>query len=251
VTKDLLGGGQVIVQFTRPATGVIYAKCILDKVDSSDYTRFFVNEGSGTEKTWAGKTKGIPYVLKINAYSEDATSYFVKSNIGVCDIDIGTPGLQEGIPDFILGDIAKAFIVNDNTTEVASGQLTGTAASTALYPKYGIGPCGIRSAESVKTYLTNTINNSASGNSITLSLPNDRYGYVAIPDTVSTSATFTSGFTGGWDGATWNCPPGDELFSQTGPLAIKITTSGEAHTWYLYRTDFPGLGSVSYKISYP
>lgn len=72
----------------------------------------------------------------------------------------------------------------------------------------------------------------------------DAYLYYAVPIEYGT-ATFKDpyGFTGGWDGASWEL---DDVGSEYGP--VEITFRGTQ--WRLYRTDFSGMDGGNYRVSF-
>ena len=49
---------------------------------------------------------------------------------------------------------------------------------------------------------------------------------------------------GGWDGAT-----GDPIAGALGPLTVSVTSEGVTEPYYVYQTDFPGLGNVTWQVS--
>jgi len=53
------------------------------------------------------------------------------------------------------------------------------------------------------------------------------------------------GFFGGWDAAT-----GDPTEGASGPLSLNVTINGQSVPFYLYQTDFPGLGVVTWKVTH-
>ena len=57
-----------------------------------------------------------------------------------------------------------------------------------------------------------------------------------------------SDFVGGWDGASW--PDDGDIGSEYGPIIIQRTLHGITSDWYLYRTDFDGLGAFEFKITF-
>lgn len=76
------------------------------------------------------------------------------------------------------------------------------------------------------------------------------YGYVCYPKAMG-EARFTdkvSNFEGGWDGASW---PDQDVGDEYGPIEIERTVNGVTLTWYLYRTDFSGIGSATYDFQVP
>jgi len=58
-----------------------------------------------------------------------------------------------------------------------------------------------------------------------------------------------SQFIGGWDGASW--PDDGSVGDQMGPIAIQRKNElGISSTWYLYRTDFDGIGTYTYEVTF-
>ena len=84
---------------------------------------------------------------------------------------------------------------------------------------------------------------------ITLNIPFPQYGYFAHPASMGI-ATFTdnaNGFTGGWDGAK---RPDGGFDMATGPLMVTYDDGSGPKDWYVYRTDFSGIGQYSWTVSF-
>lgn len=118
---------------------------------------------------------------------------------------------------------------------------TPTAPTT---PIYGIGVLNDFNEATVLAALTQN-HTYTSGETLTVTTAGGDYAYFAVP--VSYNPTFVdtaSSIPGGWDGAGW---PTDGNFGETtGPVAITI--AGEA--WKIYRTDFPGNGTKTYRVNF-
>lgn len=116
-------------------------------------------------------------------------------------------------------------------------------------PSYGIGPIGIKADPEISTYLTKEIGyvNSAI---INLSTDMGEFMYLCYP-VAKGLATFrdtASDFVGGWDGASW--PDDGDIGSEYGPIVIQRTINGVVSDWYLYRTDFEGLGPFEFEVTF-
>lgn len=111
-------------------------------------------------------------------------------------------------------------------------------------PIYGIGVLADYNEATIRSALTEQ-HTYTSGETITITASGSNYAYFAIPK--SYNATFLDtaiNFAGGWDGASW---PNDGSYGETvGPVEIYI--SGQP--WNLYRTDFPGVGTKTYRITF-
>lgn len=116
-------------------------------------------------------------------------------------------------------------------------------------PVYGIGPVGIRTHEQVVQYLTNELTDERV-QQFTLNAQNmGEYMYVCYPVALGLARFIDTAtdFDGGWDGATW---PDDDIGTIFGPLTIQRTIHGATSEWYLYRTDFDGIGLFTYEITF-
>lgn len=118
-------------------------------------------------------------------------------------------------------------------------------------PIFGIGPIGVRTDPDIGTLLDEELPQLVSGQEFTLTAgPND-YMYFCYPAALGL-ATFvetTSNFEGGWDGATW--PDNGDVGDQYGPLAVqRVDGLGNESTWNLYRTDFAGNGTRTYRVTF-
>lgn len=77
-----------------------------------------------------------------------------------------------------------------------------------------------------------------------------RYGFFAYP-LVWGLAKFkevTTQTEGGWDGATW--PADGSIGSTAGPLTVSRTINGLTTQWYVYRTNFSGIGNTAFDVTF-
>src|SRR5690606_16593761 len=94
----------------------------------------------------------------------------------------------------------------------------------------GRGPNGDRTA-------TFTLDSGAAGSGLKM--------YYAYPVSYGL-ATFTdtsNGFEGGWDGVR------NDPFTLPGPIIVPVTVGGNVVDFYLYGTDFDGLGQVTWQVT--
>jgi hypothetical protein len=122
--------------------------------------------------------------------------------------------------------------------------------SEALSIVYGVGPIGIDTEEELAV-LENTLDSYQSGFEFTLLSGDMEYLYFCIPVGVGEITFFdlSNELEGGWDGASW--PDDGGIGNQFGPIVIQRTDSqGQVSDWYLYRSDFAGLGEISFRTTY-
>jgi hypothetical protein len=143
--------------------------------------------------------------------------------------------------DLELGDSASCNI----NMPLASDFVTGTAPVSINFPIYGIGPIGIDNDFELSQLLNTLPSNS--NQVFNLTIPAGDYGYFAHPSNLGIARFVdNTGLEGGWDGASWESTIGQ----YSGPIAILRNIGGVIQTWYLYRTDFPGLGVKQYTVSF-
>lgn len=109
-----------------------------------------------------------------------------------------------------------------------------------------VGPFGINSQTLLEQFaVASTI--TQSGDIQSLQLDDLEYAYLAHPVSYGIAAFFVPGddIQSGWDGATW---PINGVGDTYGPITIDYTKFGVTKSYYLYRTDFEGLGPIQYQI---
>ncbi len=158
------------------------------------------------------------------------------------------------------GDNTDVWIVNFLNGENSNGyapssnnavRLVTTNNVTALASiHYGIAPEGMSTEAAILALPT--LASSASGQILTLNLTNGNFAYFAVPSTIANAnnVTFTEmpyNEISAWDGATW---PFEGIGETYGPLSVPGTLNGSPITWYLYRTDFSDLNSITYKFTW-
>ena len=97
--------------------------------------------------------------------------------------------------------------------------------------------------------IADQMTSNVNGDLLTMDHGANGYGYVFSPVSNGTiQFTDTSNNTiGGWDGATW--PDGD-IGETFGPKTISLDFGAGADPWYVYRTDFTGIGLKTWKLVY-
>lgn len=124
-------------------------------------------------------------------------------------------------------------------------------AQTILQPVFGVGPIGIRSDSQIQEFLSEEAPNLSTGFTFSLVSNLGEYMYFTHPVSLGIARFFDldSGFEGGWDGASW--PDDGDIGTVYGPIVVqRLDSSGNTSDWYLYRTDFDGLGEINYRIEF-
>lgn len=116
-------------------------------------------------------------------------------------------------------------------------------------PSYGLGLIGIRNDPRIGESLTNDLTTQRVQR-FTLTAAPGEYMYVCYPVALGLAVfrDTATDFIGGWDGATW--PDDGSVGTQYGPLTVERTINGVTSSWYLYRTDFDGIGTFEYEITF-
>ncbi|MNV25824.1 hypothetical protein D3C71_1169320 [compost metagenome] len=118
-------------------------------------------------------------------------------------------------------------------------------------PIFGVGPIGVRNDPEVAQYLTGSLPTLASNQRFTLTAPSGQYMYFCHPASLGIAkfVDVASDLEGGWDGASW--PDDGDVGEVYGPIAItRLDSQGTSSNWYLYRTDFDGIGTYTYEVSF-
>jgi hypothetical protein len=95
-----------------------------------------------------------------------------------------------------------------------------------------------------------TVSHDGNGDAVvTMDVPFPEYGYFAHPASMGV-ATFidnATGFPGGWDGAGW---PDGGSGTTSGPLTVTYDDGSGPKDWYVYRTDYSGIGQMSWTVQF-
>lgn len=122
--------------------------------------------------------------------------------------------------------------------------VTVQASTADLTPRYGVGNFGFNVATEADLDSLSVVPDDSNPHQITLTAGASEYMYYASPVSRG-SATFvdtSNSMPGGWDGATWE----SGFDSKTGPL--EVTYQGVQ--WYVYRTDWEGLGTKTWNVTH-
>ncbi len=129
--------------------------------------------------------------------------------------------------------------------------------SVALYkiiPTYGISSYGKGNYGEAVTVCINQMPSSHSEEQFTINVPTGKYGYFLHPEELgyATFVNITKGKIENWNGAKWSqtqtsCQTPGWNTDDCGPI---IVTASNGRRFYLYRTDEPGIGQVTYQVNY-
>lgn len=133
------------------------------------------------------------------------------------------------------------------TTVFATKQVTVQNSVVAMTPYYGAGPATAVINAALVTALPNRgpatsrlmnpcVMTTGVGESMYYAYPTS-YGQALFTDN-------SNGFQGGMDGAT-----GDPTLGAMGPLTINVMMNGVSTPFYVYKSDWPNLGIVSWNVS--
>lgn len=149
------------------------------------------------------------------------------------------------------GNITASY-TSSGATVNASKSITVLSDAVGIRPYYGVAPLSSTKNSALILSLagrgpnttqvaTFTLNSGAPGSGITMFYAYPvSYGFAKFED------TGTPGFYGGWDGALGD--PTDP--AKWGPMTVQVDTGGGVIVpFYLYQTDYDGLGSVTWNAS--
>lgn len=145
--------------------------------------------------------------------------------------------------DLNVGDTADCNTSMPN----ASDFITGSTPLPAHFAIFGTAPIGLDSDFEL-LQLQNAFTTNAN-QVFSINVPNGQYGYFAHPSHlgiarfIDQSAADTK-----WNGASW--PLDGSVGIANGPIAVLRNIGGVLQTWYVYRTDFPGVGSKQYRVEF-
>ncbi len=189
-----------------------------------------------------------------NGTNEDVMYYLHNGTTTVIPvINSNTDGFGETSMTYISGSGATLYmVVRIDSTGVGSGELDISVNYSTLPPKsrYGVGNLapGFNGSQLLDV-ITTPVDAVENNSSFTLTSGAGEYMYFATPVSHGL-VTFTDslGFAGGWDGATW--PNDGNIGTTDGPVVLNIAHNGDTSDWYVYRTDFPQLGTQTFKVRY-
>lgn len=130
----------------------------------------------------------------------------------------------------------------------SSVSTTKVIAVNKSVPVYGTGAIGVRNDQSIRDNLVYSLPTISGNQSFTLNLGIGKYGYFAYPASLGLARFIQANnlTEGGWDGAGWS--DDGSIGTSTGPLTVARLQNGVITNWYLYRTDFAGLGIRTWTV---
>lgn len=99
----------------------------------------------------------------------------------------------------------------------------------------------------IDSALTHNYSSAQSSLQVELSMPFPQYAYFAHPQSYGIAEFIdnANGFPGGWDGITWGDGTIGEIY---GPVTVVYDDGSGPENWYVYRTDFSGIGNMSWTV---
>ena len=165
--------------------------------------------------------------------------------------DWGIVNVKVDGPDVVdSGQVEVPFFADLDFADKAGGGGGGGTVETQVprLPLFGMRSIGIDSAQEV--LLLNTELSDTNNRELTVTSNGTDYGYLCYPIEMG-YATFVereTGLEGGWDGASW--PDSGDIGNDFGPIIITRTIGITTSQWYLYRTDFPAVGSFTFDVTF-
>jgi hypothetical protein len=142
------------------------------------------------------------------------------------------------------GNVTAAFTYMGNTVN-GSKAITVVNVPTVVYPYYGLADMSATKNEAFILALSSRGPNASRLSTFTLDAQGPTIKmYYAYPVSYG-PATFvdtSNGFEGGWDGVI-------DPFTNTGPITINVTVDGAQVPFYLYGTDMPNIGAVTWQVN--
>ena len=145
------------------------------------------------------------------------------------------------------GNITASYTVG-GVTRTATKAVAVSNVATVQYPYYGVAP--VSSTKNAALILSlpgrGTVADLTAAFTLTSTGSNTMfYAYPASYGLAKFEDQGAIGFFGGWDAAT-----GDPFSGAAGPLTIQVPVDGVPTDYYLYQTDFPGLGTITWHVTH-
>lgn len=121
------------------------------------------------------------------------------------------------------------------------------------FPYYAVSnylsPTDYNTAAKVIALADGQMSSNVNGDTLTLNAGPDEYMYLFSPvyNGAISFRDLSTNFVGGWDGASWGDGDVGENF---GPVIVSLDFGAGAENWYVYRTDFSGVGNHTYSLTY-
>ena len=194
---------------------------------------------------------GTPETYTVTAHYDNGSSLS-----GVTPV---TWGIAAPLGTINSSGAATTSVVNSNTTGNVTASYTEagvthtatlsvTATPVPILPYYGVAPVNSVKNAALITSLSGRGSVGDLVAAFTLTSGVNQTMFFAYPVSYGL-ARFEDqaalGFYGGWDAAT-----GDPLAGATGPATVNVTVGGVSVPFYLYQTDFPNLGTVTWHATH-
>lgn len=197
---------------------------------------------------------GAQQQYSINATFNDGATGPVTSTVWTADANIGTidtSGLFTAVtgPTVESGNVSVDVTSADGTVYTAVFAVTVAAEVVPIYPYAGIVNPAAPLTEALILGLTirGTVEDRTGGFTTANPLLLESQGMsqtmmYAYPASYgfATFLDIESNFTGGWDGA---------MAPAMGPATVNVTIGGNVVVFYVYKTDYPNLGPVTWSIT--
>ncbi len=254
VNPNITASSQVTLTATYNANGVEFTSSIVITA-SYVYPVSVVIQGSTSVN--AGTTSGYTATATMSDASTRDITTTTGSTWSLSDVTMGTitnNGVltAAAVANNITGNVMNAYTFGGVTVN-STLQINVVAAASSIYPYYGV--ADLSTAKNAALILglsgrgpiadlvaTVTMDSGAPTSTLTMfyAYPS-AYGYAQFEDAAS------PGFYGGWDGALGD--PTDP--TKWGPMTIQVDMGGgNIVPFYLYQTDYPGLGSVTWNVTH-
>ena len=210
---------------------------------------------TGIEVVGSGSVAaGAQQQYTINATYNDGQTGAVVSTTWTADANIGTidtSGLFTAVTGSTVesGNVSVDVMSADGTVYTAVFAVTVAAESVPIYPYAGIVNPAAPMTEALILGLTirGTVEDRTGGFTTANPLLLESQGMsqtmmYAYPASYgfATFLDIESNFTGGWDGA---------MAPAMGPATVNVTIGGNVVPFYVYKTDYPNLGPVTWSIT--
>lgn len=201
-------------------------------------------EGDGEVPDHADLTWSVETIIAGVSISDTGLLY-------VGDVADGTQIILKAIytEQYFTVEATKAIIVRSEFEEPEEPEEPDDP-EVSYIPVYGQAAPGVTSYDQMRSSIDSEMPSSDSGHEFTTTTSGNNYIYFSHPATLGI-ATFTevnSGLDGGMDGASW--PADGSIGTVYGPIEITREVDGTEEIWYLYRSDFPGLGEITFRVRY-
>lgn len=221
--------------------GYFASPAALGEVTFTDENDF---EGGWEGARWPvgtiGSTSGPALVLR-NISGEFVPWYLYRTDFPALGAQQYTVTYQRNLN---VGDLSAC----NTAIPLATDFITGAPPAPTHFPIYGVAGPGVDNDMEL-LQLTSMLPSNAN-QVFNINVPTGQYGYFAHPSFlgIATFTDVTTEFEGGWHGASW--PYDGTAGPVNGPIAVLRNIGGVVQTWYVYRTDYPGIGNKQFRVTF-